>query len=99
MRKILIAITIAAAMLPAGAWAKPHHAVPGDADCLIGLDANGKEYCMTDAQEKAMRDKQGVEPCKPGPGRICFMTKEPKLHFDIFELANAILDKVEKAIP
>ena len=55
-----IAIAAAAAMLPAGAYP-----APGDADCLINLDANGKEYCMTDAEEKSMQYswKPGYKNC------------------------------------
>jgi len=61
MRRTLIAITIAAAMLPAGAYAKPHRPAPGDADCLVNLDKSGKQYCMTDAEWKAILDKTSAD--------------------------------------
>jgi hypothetical protein len=49
MRKTLIAIAAAAAMLPAGAWAKPHHQITDAqrADCLMrDNDEDGTEWCV-----------------------------------------------------
>ena len=49
MKRTLIAITTAVAMLPAGAWAKPHHQITDAqrADCLMtDDDPDGTEYCV-----------------------------------------------------
>ena len=53
--KYAIAIAAVMAMVPGGAYAKPHHSAPED--CLVNIDKNGKQYCMTEAEEKAMQDK------------------------------------------
>jgi hypothetical protein len=53
--KYAIAIALALAVMPGGAYAKPHHSAPED--CLVNIDKNGKQYCMTEAEEKSMQDK------------------------------------------
>ena len=52
---IALALAMAMAAVPGGAYAKPHHSA--SEDCLVNIDKNGKQYCMTEAEEKAMQDK------------------------------------------